>query len=404
MRTNNRLLTIVIFTLLLIGCSPRINISKIQRSSSKLESILFEAKGSYAKPVIRYFIKKINSPDKIYITSGIDLYRVSYYTKDEENKNTLVSGLLAIPRNKKIKGVVSYQHGTNSERAKAPSQPSQDEGLAISAVFAGGGYLVLIPDYIGLGISTKVHTYLHTETTVNAVVDFLKLGADICTALNGKKINDLYLVGISQGGHATAGVHRYLEKNPIEGLKLTATSSIVGAYNLKDIAIPYAIENNSVVYLGFLANSYCHIYKKPLASMVKSPYDSIVPRLFNGNYSYHQIQKQLPKTSDSLYTTEILNDLKSGKKDWLTDRLAENETFDWKPEAKFRMYYGLLDKDVSPREAVEAYRHMSQLGANVQLIGLGNLNHVESAYSALPKTRAFFDSLSVVQKSVQNLR
>ena len=138
--------------------------------------------------------------------------------------------------------------------------------------------------------------------------------------------------------------------------------------------------------------------------MVKSPYDSIVPRLFNGNYSYHQIQKQLPKTSDSLYTTEILNDLKSGKKDWLTDRLAENETFDWKPEAKFRMYYGLLDKDVSPREAVEAYRHMSQLGANVQLIGLGNLNHVESAYSALPKTRAFFDSLSVVQKSVQNLR
>jgi len=104
MRKNNSLLAIVVLTLLLVGCSPRINSSKIQRSSSKLENIQFEAKGSYAKPVIRYFIKKINSPDKIYITS-------------------------------------------------------------------------------------EIHTYLHVETTVNAVVDLLKLGSVICTSLTGKVQN-----------------------------------------------------------------------------------------------------------------------------------------------------------------------------------------------------------------------
>ena len=61
------------------------------------------------------------------------------------------------------------------------------------------------------------------------------------------------------------------------------------------------------------------------------------------------------------------------------------------------MYYGSLDKDVSPKDATEASSHMLKLGGNVQLIGLGNLSHVASAYAALPKTRAFIDSMTVVK-------
>ncbi len=104
---------------------------------------------------------------------------------------------------------------------------------------------------------------------------------------------------------------------------------------------------------------------------------------------------KLPKTADSLYTKEILDDFKSGKQDWFTEKIGENEVFDWKPVKIFRMYYGLKDKDVSPMDAVSAYQHMRQLGGNVQLIGLGDLNHLQSAFAALPKTRAFFDSLTV---------
>ena len=393
------IIRILVFALLfqiLDGCTPRINIRKTNQSTVSLKSVQFEAVGRYPEPVVKFFMKKLNSPEKITITSGIELFRVTYTTKDENDKSILVSGLLAIPRNKKIKGVVSYQHGTNSERSEAPSKPSQDEGLGMAAIFAGGGYLCLIPDYIGFGVSSEVHTYLHAETTVNAVVDFLKMGSEICTSFTGKQTNNLFLVGISQGGHATAAVHRYIEQNPIKGLDLVATSSIVGAYNLKEISIPYAVENNSVFYLGYLANAYCHIYNKSLSSIVLTPYDTVVSRLFNGSYGYRQIVNRLPKTADSLYTKEILSDLKTGKSDWFTDRLAENQTYDWKPRALFRMYYGSLDKDVSPKDATKAYSHMLRLGGNVQLIGLGNLSHVASAYAALPKTRAFIDSLTIV--------
>jgi hypothetical protein len=117
--------------------------------------------------------------------------------------------------------------------------------------------------------------------------------------------------------------------------------------------------------------------------------------LYSGNYSYRQITGRLPKTADSLFTKEVLQDIKLGKHDWFTDKLEENQVFDWKPEVLFRMYYGTGDKDVSPAEAQETYAHMAGLGGNVQLISLGNLGHVASAYAALPKTRAFFDSISV---------
>jgi len=394
-----RLFIILVVTLLFLDCSPRIKISKVIRATPELETIQFEKKGIYSKPVIRYFVKKIKTPDAIEITSGIELYRVSYFTADENNKEILVSGLLALPRNKKIKGMVSYHHGTNSERNNAPSRPSREEGLAIAAIFAGGGYLCLIPDYIGFGVSNEVHTYLHAETTVNAAVGLIKLGSGICSSLTGKETNDLFLVGVSQGGHTTAAVHRYLEQNPVKGLNLVASSSIAGAYNLREISIPYAIEKNSVFYLGFLANSYCHIYNRPVSSLVVAPYDTAVSKLFDGNHSYEQIKGRLPKTASGLFTGETLTAIVMGQKDWFTEKLEENRTDNWKPIAPFRIYYGSKDNDVSPNDALEAYNQMKQLGGNVQLVGVGDLNHLQTAYSALPKSRAYFDSLTVLRQT-----
>jgi hypothetical protein len=94
----------------------------------------------------------------------------------------------------------------------------------------------------------------------------------------------------------------------------------------------------------------------------------------------------------------MLNGFKSDQPNWFTDRLAENETFNWKPIARFRIYYGFKDTDVSPVDAVNAYNHMAGPEGNVQLIGLGDLNHLQTAYSALPKTRVYFDSLTYIQQ------
>ena len=120
MQITIRLLIFILFLQILNGCIPRINIRKTNRSTVSLKSIQFEAVGRYPEPVVKFLMKKLKSPEKIEITSGIELFRVSYTTKDENDKSILVSGLLSIPLNKRIKGVVSYQHGTNNERSEVP--------------------------------------------------------------------------------------------------------------------------------------------------------------------------------------------------------------------------------------------------------------------------------------------
>jgi acetyl esterase/lipase len=133
--------------------------------------------------------------------------------------------------------------------------------------------------------------------------------------------------------------------------------------------------------------------------LVVAPYDTAISKLFDGNHSYEQIKGRLPKTASGLFTRETLTAIVMGQKDWFTEKLEENRTDNWKPVAPFRIYYGSKDNDVSPNDALQAYNLMKQLGGNVQLAGVGDLNHLQTAYSALPKSRAYFDSLTVLRQN-----
>ena len=100
-------------------------------------------------------------------TCGFFLYRIIYPTTDFNGDTVPVSGLCAIPDQKEIRGIVSWQHGTCATRGDAPSAPTNYEGVPIAAFFADDGYILLAPDYIGLGVSEKIPRYLHTECTVS---------------------------------------------------------------------------------------------------------------------------------------------------------------------------------------------------------------------------------------------
>ena len=78
----------------------------------------------------------------------------------------------------------------------------------------------------------------------------------------------------------------------------------------------------------------------------------------------------------------------------MRDALAANSVHDWVPRSPLRLYYGTNDQDVSPREAIETAWRMSALGAPVEAVCVGALEHEESALSALGPIRTWFDDLS----------
>ncbi len=348
--------------------------------------------GEYSAAEASTFIQLASLPSNVKTICGFKIYRFSYKTLNFDNSEIIVSGLMAIPKTESIKGIVCWNHGTNVERNNAPSKPTNFEGIPIASLFAGDGYILMAADYIGLGISNEIPTYLNTPLTVKTVTDFLAIGSKVLHKLTNGSNNNLFITGFSQGGCVSNGLQRSLEISNQTGLNLRAVASIDGAYNLKDIAIKFAIQTKTLYYLGYIANSYAHMYGQNLNTIIKPEYVSIIPTLFNGSATVEEIEIALPKEPNQLYTDQMLTDIENGTSNWFTDALEQNEAYNYKPNNPLRLYYGTNGTDVSPDDAIATYNHMIALDGNVKLVNVGNFSHTETLLNSLPNVQSWFDT------------
>jgi hypothetical protein len=377
--------------------------SKETTNTDKLSALDFGGKatkieflGEYSKAAAVQTLQLAGLEHPVETTCGYSLYRIHYKTRTFDNSEVVVSGLMAVPNSDNIKGLVSWQHGTNASRSNSVSTPSPAEGLGLSSLFAANEYIFVAADYIGLGVSFDLHPYNHIKSTTNSVVDFIKIGEVVLNNLTNKMNHNLYLGGFSQGGSATAGVQRALELNNPTQLQIKASAPVAGPYNLRGISIKYSVGQDvfsSIFYLAYLSNAYSVIYKKPLSSFVKKPYDTLLPTWYDGSKEYEFFEGNLPTKVSDLFLADFYNDLKNDKTNWFTSALEENETYLWKPKNKVRFYYGLNDIDVSPQESIKAHEYMKKNGGNVEIENVGPFDHNASLLQALPLIQKWFNSI-----------
>lgn len=331
------------------------------------------------------------------VDHGTTRYRVHYWTTMPDGSPTVATGLIALPKQGPLRGVVSYQHGTQSVRENVPSQKGRNEGLLGAAVFASAGYACVATDYIGLGGNTETHPYLHAESTVNASLDLLEAARTVGTELGWEWPENLLLAGFSQGGHATAVVQREIERSGIDHYTLVAAAAVSGPYDLAGISFPAALKGgseNHSLYLAYMVNGYCFAYDMPLRSVLRAPYDARVPELFNGQHDLEELRGAFPLDPREMFLPDFLDDYDNGRSTWLLDALAFNGALDWSPKAPLRIYFGEKDEDVVPEEAHNAYRVFSETGGNVSLRSVGPYDHEGGILQAIPLVRAWFDELA----------
>ena len=156
--------------------------------------------------------------DSIYTANGIptfagevnypvSAYKIIYQTPNPSGDTTIASGALFIPQNVPCGApIISYQHGTISKNANVPSKMGGE--FVIGLVAAAHGYVVCMPDYLGMGDGPGFHPYTHAATEASAVLDLIRAGKTFCSN-SGTPLNDqLFLMGYSQGGHATMALHK----------------------------------------------------------------------------------------------------------------------------------------------------------------------------------------------------
>ena len=315
----------------------------------------------------------------------IEIYRVVYNTSYDGTAIT-ASGLIAIPKTTEQVGILSFHHGTITNRDDAPSNFSSNDFNSISyAAMASVGFIGVIPDYLGFGSSSSIlHPYYVEEVTASSILDMLKAAGEFAQQKNLQFNGKVFLAGYSEGGYATMAAHKAIESDGLDGFNLIASFPGAGAYDLSGMqAHIFSLqEYDDPHYLAYMARAYQIEYDEDnlLTDFFKEPYASRIPGLFDGQKGADQINSQLTSTVTDLIQGDMLANIHTNPEyDYLENAFVENSLTDWSPKVQMFMYHGLSDTTVPYQNSVDTY---NKLLANGTSTGVLTLTPLEGTHSS----------------------
>ncbi|MEO1628161.1 MAG: lipase family protein, partial [Bacteroidota bacterium] len=371
--------------------------------ASKAQLISYEKIESYSTDQIRNLARSFSVPNGlINFEYAIDTYKILYNTVGPNGDTVLASGAYLVPVNTTCSlPTITYQHGTTTRKSNVPSRRNAE--YSINLFYATGGYFVSLPDYIGLGDSPGLHPYVHSDSEANSVIDLLRAGKEMVAELEAKQSDDLFLFGYSQGGHATAAAHKKIQEELSDEFTIAASNPMAGPYDLAgaqtDVILldePYP----TPAYLPYFILAYLEIYPDLLPFTVDevfaAPYNTSLPPLFDGSLSLDQIGAQMPAVPNQILTTSFLDSFKLNLDHPMRIALARNALLDWAPSAPTRLTHCMGDDQVPFENSVVAKSSFESNGATqVELLDLGNSDHVDCARLALISGIAYFNRFYV---------
>lgn len=166
---------------------------------------------------------------------------MTYLMPNVQGKNAKATAMVMFPKTPKPENgwrVVVWAHGTTGiGDSCAPSNNPFNERFEILAnSLLKEGYVVVAPDYEGLGTS-GIHPYLNLSSAAKSAT----YAVDAVQEKYGKYLNKSWMsIGQSQGGHASLAIAEFANANPdYKGAVATAPASSLG-YIITQVA-PLAI-------------------------------------------------------------------------------------------------------------------------------------------------------------------
>lgn len=291
----------------------------------------------------------------------------SYMTSDQDGQAIRCSGVIILPLTGVIKNLVVASHYTLCANREMPSEEIPFEGVLVTK-----NYAVLVPDYIGFGISADhPHPYLHQESTARCVVDMLLAARRYLADIRREpKSSEVILMGYSQGGAATLAVQRLLEEEYADQVSIRVNFAGGGIYDVaatyndamrKDFtgiapAIPMIV--NGMDYSYHLGLDLSYLYKPELLCHYEEWLESKC-------YTTMELRHIMGEGIVSRFLTPQAMD----RKDPVTARLYEAMTRSslvndrqWVPRAQIVMFHSKQDDVVPFLNAQHMVKHMSALG------------------------------------------
>jgi len=202
-------------------------------------------------------------------TCSVDTYYLEYQTVGARSEAVTASAALMIPTGsdpvcQAPRPIVLYAHGKRVNKlfniADLTNQ-SNEEGLALAAVSAARGYIMVAPNYAGYDISDlSYHPYLNADQQSGDMIDALTAAHSGLSAVNVADNHKLFVTGYSQGGYVAMATHRALQA---AGIRVTASAPMSGPYALSafgDAVFMGQVDDGATEDFIMVASSYQHAY------------------------------------------------------------------------------------------------------------------------------------------------
>lgn len=247
-----------------------------------------ESQGSFTRSLLETLLSASGTSMPLTLRYDVDTHLVTYVTQDrgkEIEATALVAWPSDVPAEIEALPALVVLHGTSGFKDGCGAT-ADSELSSIAAAIASSGYLVVVPDYIGLKATAPPtgfpHPYLVGQATAIASLDAVRalghLPAEIRVG-GAKPGTRVVVIGGSQGGHAALWLDRlapyYARELDLAGVAATVPpSDLVGQ---GELALTMLREStaNMVAFYGASASWYGAEDK--LAEVFVPPLDKSIP-------------------------------------------------------------------------------------------------------------------------------
>ncbi|ASW73841.1 secretion protein [Chryseobacterium piperi] len=346
------------FTLLLLGLSAPFYFSQQAGDLVKFEQKLDLTPAGVAN-FIANNLGEQNAPDFVNYLNGFNVglkaYKVTYYTKNENNNLVKATGLIMYPNvNYKLSTVVS-DHGTTDSRNNVPSnlRGVLYAGFVVELSYVLNGYILMAPDYVGMGDGDGVHPYVHYPTEAAATIDFVTASNKVLAQLGIKRYDEYFLTGYSQGAHAAMSTLKKLNiSNPTQ-LKFKYAYMGDGPYDFSGVTLQKGVLEKEVYpFTAFIANvlNTCNntgyrTYNTNISEVISAEYLD--------RYNYHVLQDNGgllwgPLQWRRLFTNNFVTNVTNDNNNKLRLCLKSNDVYDWYNKTPMTLGHSTVDLVIPP--------------------------------------------------------
>ena len=339
---------------------------------------------------------------------------VRYTMEDVDGSADTVSGAIArplAPDGRRFPRTV-YLHGTTQTKFDVPSR--EPSVMSFGSLAASLGYVVLSPDFLGMGDDEGFHPYVHARTEGLAAVRMLQALAQDDTYA-ASVTERLFLAGYSQGGHASMATHELIVEEFADEFTVTAAAHMSGPYSISTVMKDSVILRDTTFrypsFLPYTILAYQTVYpelERDLSAIFRAPYVPLVERFRDeyeaGTYPLRELNADLlaayvATEGDSTYfpgrylDVDFFEALRKDEDDPFNVALRDNDVFDFDNPTPTQLLYCRADDQVSYLNSLLARDSLLARGAAAtQATDVGpGLDHGDCIRPAITQMVAFFE-------------